>query len=83
MNSSVPGQPNAIERQIVELEQVREVLITTVLEARAACETGFAGPGAQLLLSAAVKDVEDLDDHLYTLRSTASTPLAQPVGANR
>lgn len=83
MNLSVPGHPYALERQLAELEQVREVLITTVLEARAACETGSDGPRAQLLLSAAVKDVEDLDDQLHTLRSAASISLAQPAGARR
>lgn len=83
MDSSDPGHPQTIERQIAELEQIRDVLITTVLEALAACETGPRGPGAQLLLSAAVKDVEDLDEHLYTLRSAVPAPLTQPVGANQ
>lgn len=83
MEASVSGQPEATERQIVELEQVRGALITTVLEARAACETTSNRSGAQLLLSAAVNDVEVLDEYLHTLRAAASVESSRPAAPNR
>lgn len=83
MEASVPGQPEAAERQIVELEQVRGALITTVLEARAACESASNGSGAQLLLSAAVNDVEVLDEYLHTLRDAASVKSSRLAARNR
>lgn len=82
MTPSVPGQPEAFEDQIVELEKVRGTLITTVLDARAACETATDGPRAQLLLSAAVNDVEILDEHLHALRNTEVPPIDE-YGAAR
>lgn len=65
-----PGQ--LVQREIIELERVRDTLIRTVLEARAACEAGSGGSGAQMLLCAAVSDVEELDLNLQALRGTAS-----------
>lgn len=78
MAISVSEHTNAADHPITNLLRVREALIATVLQARAACETGADGPGLQLLLSAAVKDVEDLDQRLYFLDSTAPTPQSEP-----
>ncbi|WP_028279899.1 hypothetical protein [Arthrobacter sp. H5] len=64
------------EQRLADLESARSQLVRTVLTARAACEraTSVAAPAfhrsddAQLLLCAAVRDLEDLDNQLDLAR---------------
>ncbi|MBG6185378.1 hypothetical protein IWX65_003357 [Arthrobacter sp. CAN_A214] len=78
MATFVSEPAHAYTHHLADLQHVRETLMTTVLEARSACESGTDQQGLQLLLSAAVKDVEDVDQMLHMLRTTASEPESEP-----
>ncbi|MBG6184946.1 hypothetical protein IWX65_002924 [Arthrobacter sp. CAN_A214] len=63
-HSYAPETPRA---QTTDLLRLRDTLIAVVLEARTACEAGPNRVHLQVFLSAAVKDVEDVDEQLYSL----------------
>ncbi|NJC21422.1 hypothetical protein BJ994_000498 [Arthrobacter pigmenti] len=56
-------------RRIRELERVRVQLAHTLLNVQEACATTKDADHAQRLLSAAVRDLEDLDARLFEART--------------
>lgn len=70
-------------RRLADLESLRPHLVRAVLDTRAVCERANLLPAsdtrrpreAQLLLSAAVRDLEELDDQLDQARNPSTQVL--------
>lgn len=56
-------------RRIRDLERVRVQLARTLLDVQQACETSRDPDHAQRLISAAVRDLEELDARLFEART--------------
>ena len=60
-------------RRIRDLERVRIQLARTLLDVQQACETSRDPDHAQRLISAAVRDLEELDARLFDARTFHAT----------
>lgn len=63
----------ASTRRIRELERVRVELARTLLDVQQACETIRDPDHAQRLISAAVRDLEELDARLFEARTVGAS----------
>lgn len=64
--------------RLLSLENTRSLLVQTVFEALAACQKKNTSV-TQLLLSAAVRDLDDMDRMLFELRHDIAARLLQPA----
>lgn len=70
---SLSGELRESARRIRELERVRVQLAGTLLDVQEACVTSRDPDHAQRLISAAVRDLEDLDARLFDARTFHAT----------
>ncbi|MBM7782170.1 hypothetical protein JOD47_002338 [Arthrobacter tumbae] len=69
----IAGELRESARRIRDLERVRTQLARTLLDVQQACETSRDPDHAQRLISAAVRDLEELDASLFEARTLHST----------
>lgn len=83
LSESVPPGPTRDKEtlRLVSLENTRSLLVQTVFEALSACQKKNTSI-TQLLLSAAVRDLDDMDRMLFELRHNIADRSLPPAASD-